>query len=190
LSARANDPTALIMDARAPFPPDWTARRGRDAYLAENGFTVDEYEARWTKASFFMLDFAVPNTKKHRAAIMLHDLHHVATGFGTDLAGEGEISAWEVRAGLRGLGLYVGAIVVSGALMGLMLAPRRTIRAWKAANGARALWTRGLPYDALLAKKIDELRALAGVPREGIATGVRALHKNAPRASLQSSAPA
>ena len=46
-------------------------------------------------------------------AVRWHDLHHVATRFGTDNVGEGEISAWELRRGLRGLGPYVGAIVLA-----------------------------------------------------------------------------
>lgn len=164
---------------RGSFPGAWRVVRGRDAYLAENGFTVEEYASKWTKASFFAIDFAVPNTPKHRWAIMLHDLHHVATGFGTDLAGEAEISAWEVRGGLRGLGLYVGTIVVSGVLMGMMVAPRRTLRAWKLARSARSLWTQDAKYEELLAMSISELRAYVGVAANGIAEA-RGLHKNAP----------
>src|SRR5262245_47490792 len=101
-----------------PLSESMNVRAARDAYLEENGFTVDAYDERWTWATFLGVRFAVPNTAKHRWGIMLHDLHHVATGFGTDLAGEGEISAWELGAGglagLRALGPYVGSIVMSG----------------------------------------------------------------------------
>jgi hypothetical protein len=163
------------------LPATESVRRGRDAYLAENGFTVEAYDEKWTPASFFAIDFAVPNTGKHRWAIQLHDLHHVATGYGTDLAGEGEISAWELRGGLGGLGLYVGTIVATGALMGLLLAPRRTLGAWRSAAGARPLWKVAPRYEELLAMSVGELRALVGAPAEGIASGERGLHKNAPR---------
>jgi len=165
----------------APLPADWSVARGRDAYLAENGFTLAAYDAPWTQASFFALDFAVPNTKRHAAAIRLHDLHHVATGFGTDLAGEGEISAWEVRGGLRGAGLYVSTIVASGALMGLLLAPRRTVRAWRAAKNARPLWTLGVPYEELMSLSVEQLRTLVGTALHGAVTGHQDLHKNAPK---------
>jgi hypothetical protein len=165
----------------APLPADWSVGRGRDAYLAENGFTLAAYDAPWTQASFLSIDFAVPNTKPHAAAIRLHDLHHVATGFGTDLAGEGEISAWEVRGGLRGVGLYVAFIVVSGALMGLLLAPRRTLRAWHVAKTARPLWTLGVPYEELVGMSVDQLRSLVGAPAEGVVVGEQGLHKNAPK---------
>ena len=106
------------------LPSSLRVREARDLYLAENGFTVAAYDEPWTQASFFGLSFSVPNTETHRWAIMLHDLHHVATGFGTDLVGEGEISAWEVRGGLGPIGVYVGAIVLGGATFGLAIAPR------------------------------------------------------------------
>ena len=168
------------MNAKATISPHWTTQQGRDAYLAENGFTVGAYEEKWTKASFFAIDFAVPNTERHRRAIMLHDLHHVATGYGTDIAGEAEISAWELRGGLRGLDAYVRSIIVAGALAGVLLYPRRTLRAWKAARGARTLWSQGARYDDLLPRPVEALRAAVGVPPAGLAEEPPGLHKRAP----------
>ena len=169
------------MDA-TPFPSSWTVKQARDVYLAENGFSEAEYDAKWTHGLFFGVPVVVPNTKKHRWAIMLHDLHHVALGFGTDLAGEAEISAWEVR-GLRFLGPYVGSIVTFGMLMGGVVAPRRTLDAFRAGKGCRSLWEIDLPYEELLAMTVSELRALLGVPAEGIATTPRKLHGRAPTPS-------
>jgi len=163
------------------MPADWSVRRGRDAYLAENGFTVEAYDEPWTQASFFAIDFAVPNNAAHKAAIKLHDLHHVATGFGTDLAGEGEISAWELRGGLRGAGLYVSAIIAAGAMMGLLVAPRRTVAAFRRAKGARSLWTGSLGYADLLERTVGGLRAEVGAPPTGLASAGQRLHKNAPK---------
>ncbi|HEY1960391.1 MAG TPA: hypothetical protein VGH28_32495 [Polyangiaceae bacterium] len=167
---------------------DSTVREARDAYLAENGFTVDEYDAKWTKASFFGIRFAVLNTRRHRVGIMLHDLHHVATGFGTDLAGEGEISMWEARGGLAALGPYVGGIVASGSLLGLLVAPRRAIRAFRAARGASLFPLCRLPknefdarYEELLAMSVAELRRMLEVPASGVADRPRKLHAYAPR---------
>jgi hypothetical protein len=172
------------------LPADWSTLRGRDAYLAENGFTVAAYDEPWTEASFLGIDFVIPNTPRHAALIRLHDLHHVATGYGTDLAGEGEISAWELRRGLGGLGLYVGSIVVAGALMGLLIAPRRALRAWsRAAEDAAkgSLFQASDAYEELLAGTVGDLRARLGVPPEGVAEGARGRHRNAPQATEQSS---
>ena len=165
---------------------DRSVRAGRDAYLAENGFTVEAYEAKWTPGSLFGFRFKVPNTPNHRRAIMWHDLHHVATGFGTDLAGEAEISTWELRRGLTGLDLYVSAIVVGLALSGLVVAPVRTWRAWNAAGkpGANLFAHTLSEYDAILALDVAELRRRLGVPPEGLASE-RGLHSTAHVDSLQ-----
>ena len=108
-------------------------------YLSENGFTLEAYDDPRTTATVYGIPFWVPNTPRHRRGLILHDLHHVATGFGTNLTGEGEISAWELRSGLRGLG-WVGGLVILGALMGLIVAPLRTLRAWRLAKGAHNLF--------------------------------------------------
>lgn len=157
-----------------------TMRAARDAYLEENGFSTASYDERYTKATFFgLFDFSVPNTPFHREAIMRHDLHHVVTGYGTDQVGEGEISMWELRRGLRELDLYVGSIVLSGALFGCLLSPRRMWSAWRRAEGQGSLF--GARYDELLDEEVDVVRARLGVPEDGVCGGERRLHANAPR---------
>lgn len=163
-----------------PCPADWSVERGLRAYMEENGFTVEAYDAPWTPASLLGIRFGVPNTPRHRWAIRLHDLHHVATGYGTDPAGEGQISAWECRRGVRRLGLYVGTIVASGVLLGLLVAPRKSLRAWRASGRGRSLFHEDRDYPELLAMSVGELRALLGVPKDGLATGLRGLHSLAP----------
>lgn len=163
-----------------PLPADWTVEQARDAYLAENGFTLAGYDADTTPASILGIRFRVPNTPRHRWAIMRHDLHHAATGYGTDLVGEVETSAWECRAGLRGLGLYTGAIVLGLALLGLAVAPVRTLRAWRASRGRSLFTAPEVPYEAVLGLRLGALRARLGIPDAGLATRPRRLHPGAP----------
>ncbi len=170
------------MDRARPFPADATVREALTAYLAENGFTFEAYDAKWTEGSAFGVKIRVPNTRAHRWAIMLHDLHHVATGYGTDLVGEGEISLWEIRGAARA-GLYVLSIVAMGCAAGLALAPRRVLGAWRAGKGPGRLFgaiTTQAEYDALLDGTVGELRARLGVPRDGLADCPRAVHSYAP----------
>lgn len=175
------------MSLDRPYPASWTVRRARAEYLAENGFTVEAYGARWTGVSAFGIPFKVPNTPRHQWGIKLHDFHHIATGFGTDLAGEGEISLWEARRGLRALGLYTATIVVIGSLGGTLLAPRRALAAWRASGAGNAsLFACGdsaAEYEALLDLTVSELRARLGVPEEGL-VGARALHSQAPKHAM------
>ena len=165
-----------------PLPAGWSVRAGRDAYLTENGFTLESYDEPTTQGVLPGIAFRVSNTPRHRWAIMRHDLHHVATGYGTDLAGEAEISAWELRGGLRPLGLYTGAIVTGAALLGLLMAPRRTWRAFRAGSEKHSLFVRdGLPYEALLELEVGELRRQLGLPERGLSTRPRACHALATR---------
>ena len=169
-----------MSDPRAPVPGRLTVRQGREAYLAENGFTLEAYDAKWTEATFLGIPLAVPNTRHHRWGIMLHDLHHVATGYGTDLAGEGEVSAWELRRGIRRLGPYLAGLVATGTLVGLLFAPRRTIAAWRASGRGKSLFATDKSYDELLAMTVAELREELGIPAHGLAT-VRDRHARAPK---------
>lgn len=173
----------MSRDHACPWTLTTTGRAARDAYLQENGWTLEAYDAKTTDITFLGIKSSVPNTPKHRWAIRLHDLHHVATGFGTDATGEGEISAWELAQGLGHLDLYVSSIVVLGTLYGFVHSPLRTWRALRSA-GTRNLFREPADEDAyekLLALSVAELRALLGVPAEGIATGARRLHPHAPR---------
>jgi hypothetical protein len=162
-----------------PLPPELSVAEGLEAYLEENGFDRALYDSAWTPASLFGIPVPVPNTKKHRFAIMRHDLHHVATGFGTDPVGEAEISAWEARRGFGRIGLYTTGIVSGLVLLGLLLNPRRTVAALESGRGGRNLFGGEVPYETLLSWTVGELRTHLGLPERGLAER-RALHDKAP----------
>ena len=163
-----------------PIPPEWLVRDARDAYLRENGFTLAGYDEPRSRITILGVSFWLPNPPARRRAIMRHDLHHVVTGYGTNLVGEAEISAWELRRGLRGLGLYVCALVISLAALGLVIAPRRTIRAWRASSRTASLFPDRDGYEALLELQVGELRSRLAAPRNGVAERPRQLHGAAP----------
>lgn len=165
----------------APMPAGWPVAQGLDAFLRENGYAAAHYDAPRTPARVLGMRFSVPNPPRHRWAIMRHDLHHVATGYGTDLVGEFELAAWEHRRGVRPLGAYVAAIVTSAVASGLVLAPRRTWRAWRRAGRAPSLFHLDDDFDALLATSIGALRERLGIPALGLARHRRGLSGLAPR---------
>jgi hypothetical protein len=178
------------MDTTRPLSPTLGVRQARDAYLAENGFRAAAYDEPRTTATFFgLFDFAIPNTPHHRWALMRHDLHHVITGYGTDQLGEGEISVWELRRGLRGAGVYVGSIILSGALFGCLLSPRRMWRAWKRAGRGPSLIGLDASYDELLALDVGALRQRLSVPTDGVCDAPRRLHARAPASASADSCP-
>ena len=111
-------------------PRHWTLREARARYLRENGLEEDGgYARNWVRIKIGPVPFVFPNTNGRRAALLPHDLHHVATGCDTTLVGEAEIGAWELGSGCRH---YYAAWILnlSAASTGLFLAPRRVFRAF------------------------------------------------------------
>lgn len=162
------------------LPASLQVRAGLQHYLAENGFTTHGYSSPRSEGSLFGFKFSVPNPPSHQHALRLHDLHHVATGFGTDHAGEAEISVWQARRGLHAGGHYVAAIVIANVLFGLLAAPRRTLAALRLTGGKGSLFESDIGYDRLLELSIGELRQLLELPMQGLVTGPRGLHAHAP----------
>lgn len=147
-------------------PDTRSAAEALGDFLAANGFTVESYDAPTVAIPIGPVMIPLPNTEGRKAVVRLHDLHHVATGYGTDLIGEAEIGAWELRAGCTNLAAHVynGMAV----LLGLVLAPRRVWRAFRRARGMRTLYRLGLPYEEVLALPLSELRRRLGISADGL----------------------
>jgi hypothetical protein len=153
-----------------------SVREARERYFAANGFGTATYDAPTFRITGLPIDW--PNTPARRRAIPLHDLHHVATGYGTDFTGEAEIGAWELRAGCDSLALYV--LNGGAALIGLVIAPLRTLRAWRRARGAVSLYRLHATAPAFLDSNVAELRARLQIPARGLADAPAGLHRAAP----------
>lgn len=173
----ASAPEYKLTDTRHPLPASIDVKQGRDEYLAENGFDVREYTAPTFRLKLFGRYFDMPNSPDRQWAIPLHDLHHLATGYGTDFVGEGEIGIWELRAGCKTWVVYY--LNLTAALIGLVVAPGRMVAAYRAARGATSLYRRPLPYEQLLSMTVGELRAHLGIPEHGLAKEPRHLHADA-----------
>ena len=164
----------------APLPAK-TVEAALDDYLVTNGFDVRAYEAATYEVDLAEVTGEVwtfPNKPARQWAVPLHDLHHVLTGYGTDVLGEAEIGAWELVAGCTSLFLWW--INASAVGVGLLLNPTRVARAGVKAVGQRSLYRHGVPYAALLKLTVGELRAQIGMPEEGQADRPPRLHRRAP----------
>ena len=165
-----------------PYPAEWPVRKALQTYLDENGFSRKEYDETLIYVTFWSVTFPFPNPPSRHIAVRFHDLHHVVTGYGTDPTGEAEISAWELRRGIRVFGFFVQWIIIGGTFLGLLHSPRRTYAAWRAGHHPNRVPLQPATmdnYDRLLDLSVGELRQLYGVAPEGIA-GARELHYAAP----------
>src|SRR2546423_11750075 len=104
---------------------------------------------------------AIPIPLPDPGKLPLHDLHHFATGYGRDLAGEGEISAFELRSG--GAPVFVRLLCVAAIGCAMFVTPRRVIRAWRGARGTRTPYPSPIPLARPRAPSPDELVATLGL---------------------------
>jgi hypothetical protein len=131
----------------------------RTRYYETNGFGADGGDSlRWVPIKILGITIYIPNTDARRRAVRIHDLHHVVTGYGTDLRGEGEIGAWELASGCARCPVaFVINLFALG--IGTAIAPRRTARAWARGRRTRNLYGERNGIDHLLPRYVDEIRA-------------------------------
>jgi hypothetical protein len=147
------------MTPDAPF----SVREARARYFAESGFGADGgYAKRWVTVRLGPLPLAFPNTAARVRAVRYHDLHHVVTGYRTDVVGEAEIGAWEVGGGCAGFGaawilnLYAMVLGFGAGAPGAVW--RAFVRGRRTRNLYRTPWS-----ETLLDAPVAELRAQLGL---------------------------
>jgi hypothetical protein len=144
-----------------------TLRAARDRFLAERGSSAAEYDERvaWFPVPYTRFHYPVFNTPGRRWGVMRHDLHHVVTGYATDWFGEFEIAAWECATGL-GRRPIVWFICVQMLVLGMLISPRRTWRAFQRGKATRCnLLGEEIVYEDLMEMSVGEARAFCGLPR-------------------------
>jgi hypothetical protein len=140
-----------------------TVSEARSRYFAEAGFPPDGgYAAKFVQlAKLGPIPIGFPNSDARRKAVVMHDLHHVATGYKTDWTGEAEISAWEIASGCGRL-WFAWYINLQGMVMGWVVNPGATWRAWVRGRHSRNLYHEGVS-DKLLRETVASLRARLGL---------------------------
>jgi len=154
----------------ASYADDCAVGDARVAYFEANGFGADGgYAEDWVRLRVGPIPVVFPNTASRKAAVPCHDLHHVATGYDTDLVGEAEIGAWEIASGCA----HVRAALVLNMLViwpVLFFAPARVYHAFVRGRHTKNLYD--APYDDSL------LEGDVGALRQGLG-----LHAPTPRAT-------
>jgi hypothetical protein len=143
-----------------------TLRDARAAYFRDNAFGDDGgYAKQWVHVQLGPLPFAFPNTAARVRAVKYHDLHHVVTGYATDVVGEAEIGAWEIGSGCAG---FVAAWVLNLYAMVLGFLAGAPGAVWRAFVRGRHTWNlyRTAYDDALLDARLGAVRARLALEAE------------------------
>jgi hypothetical protein len=149
--ARIGHPRGLVH-----YPAELSMKDAVGQYFAANGFGPDGgYSSPWVDFKLGSLSFPLRNTQARKAAVPYHDLHHVLTGYRTDVVGEMEISAWELAAGCKN---YFAAwqLNLGGLFIGVCHSPRRVWHAWQRGRRSESLY--GRDYPALIEQTVGALR--------------------------------
>lgn len=144
---------------------DMTLGEAVKKYFVDNNFGDDGgYGDRWVEVKLGPIPVYLPNTPQRVRAVRYHDLHHVLSGYKTDLAGEFEISAWELASWCEDM---YGAwwLNLGGLIGGLIAWPRRTVAAFLRGRRSRNLY-RETYGPELLGQKVFEMRSRLGLDRE------------------------
>ena len=131
--------------------PPITVGSALEAWRERSGCAPRQNASRLFWVRVGALSIPIPNPGQ----LDWHDLHHLLLGYDTDLTGEMEVSAFELRTIPRTPIVFL--LCVAGVLAGLVWAPRRTLAAWKRAKGWRNLYGSGLDYGSVLVLSMEDL---------------------------------
>jgi hypothetical protein len=126
----------------------------------------------WAYMTIFGRRVPVKPIYGYKKVLIVHDVHHVVTGYDTSWTGEFEVAAWELGSGGCGRFVLMWNNRLLTLLLGLLFAPAATSRAFARGRKQRNLFRFG--WRSVLACDIDELRAYvvgAGRPRQLHAEG-------------------
>ncbi len=90
-----------------------------------------------------------------RRSLIVHDVHHLLTGYGTDFLGELELAGWELGSGGCSWSFVFWADRTVAALIGLVVSPKRVFAAIRRGRTCRNLFGRdtdevlGLDFEVL-----------------------------------------
>ncbi|HTA62518.1 MAG TPA: hypothetical protein VK835_08680 [Bacteroidia bacterium] len=139
---------------------DKTPREILSKFYADNNLDADGGQS----SSSVKIDispkfhFYFPNFDARRKAVIKHDIHHLLTEYETTVAGESEISAWEVASGCKS---YWAAFLidVSGAMLGILFNFLGVLKAFARGRRTKNLYYNKFTTEQALDMKISELRA-------------------------------
>jgi hypothetical protein len=134
-----------------------TAGEALAAFRAVNGLSDRDAVEAWWSCRLGPFVIRLPNFEWRKRALLAHDLHHVLTGIPCGLRGEFQMAAWEFGAGPMprwGAALFCLPL----ALIGLLVTPRRVLRAYAAGRRSRTLHNSDM-IDDVLAMPLRAARA-------------------------------
>ncbi len=149
------------------YDPNLSLGEAVKQYFIANNFGDDGgYGDRWVEVKLGPIPFYILNAKSRVRAVRFHDLHHILTGYETNLVGEFEISAWELASFCADMHA-AWVLNMSGLVGGFLLWPRRTLHAFLRGRNSRNLYRESYSPE-LLAMKVKDVKAKLGLDKDEV----------------------
>ena len=145
------------------YPSMTTLQAARSRFFERADLGGDGgYGAKWVRVETKPFAVYFPNTRCRVETAKLHDLHHIATEYGTDWPGEAEIAAWELGGGCGRHG-WAWLVDLGAFTVGLVLVPWRLWRAFIRGRRAANLYHSGFAEEQLATVTVGTLRTALGI---------------------------
>ena len=136
-----------------------TPREILEKFYADNHLDLDGGQSKSYVRIDIMPSFHmyIPNFDARRKAVIKHDIHHLITGYETNMAGETEISMWEVASGCK---KYWAAFVIDtlGAMMGFWFNLPKLLKSFARGRRTGNLYHGKYTVEQALDMRVGELR--------------------------------
>jgi len=126
--------------------------------LCPGASTVDQWASKtWLETRIGQQVIPIFPLWPIRDALSKHDIHHVLTGYETNIRGESELAAWELGSGGCHLNVIFWIDRASFFLIGLVTYPVATLRAMRRGFGCQNLFSREI--GAILDSEVQGIRS-------------------------------
>ena len=132
----------------------WGHIRAND--LCPGSKSLEEWlHVRWIRARVAGRLWPIFPVIGYRNDLILHDVHHVVTGYDVTNVGEIEIAAWELASGGFGYNVFFWLIQIVVVLFGAPFCPRRSLAAFRIGWKQRNLY--GFDADKVLNMEFQKI---------------------------------
>ena len=128
--------------------------------LPEGSTRKDWYKNHNIPIKFGQVTVALFPILQREGPVILHDLHHLLTGYAPDWGGEVELAAWELASGGCGWHVVFWLDRLFLVAAGVFTAPTRLLSGFKAGRGCSNLY--GMAPKSALRLDTDELLKYVG----------------------------
>lgn len=107
------------------------------------------------------LTLYIPNFETRKKIVVLHDIHHLVTGYSARMKGEMETSAWELSTGCfnNWFALVINTYTL---MMGLALNLPGVWKAWRVGKRTTNLYHKNYSLSDLMSRKVADLKGELG----------------------------